>query len=224
MAADNEARIWGVMAASGTGKGLWVKQQLRDLKPARLVVWDFKREYGDFAKLAPSLAAVRAAMVKAGAAGPLRIAYCPTHAGQKGMQREFEALCELVYAWENCTFIAEELSNVTTPSWAPAAWRKMSTSGRHAGIHIVGVAQMPALIDKTFLGNCTRIHVGPLHEERHRRAVETSLDIVPGSLARLVKFQWVEKDRDTGELCTGVVVPKGVKAPPVPPLPARRGG
>jgi hypothetical protein len=212
------------MAASGTGKGLWIKDQLRRvLKPRRMVVWDFKKEYGEFAKLAPSLAAVRSAMVKAGADGPLRLAYCPMHSSDKGMRQEFQALCELVYAWEHCTYLAEELSNVTTPSWAPPAWRKMSTSGRHAGVHIIGVAQSPALIDKTFLGNCTLIHAGPLHEHRHRRAVETSMDIVPGSLAQLVKFQYVEKNRDSGEITTGVIVPKGVRAPPTPSVPRRMG-
>ena len=224
MAADLDANIWGVMAASGTGKGLWVKQQLRRLKPRRLVVWDFKREYSEHvSSTVTTLRAVHAAMVKAGADGPLRIAYAPAGAGDKALRREFEGLCELVYAWEHCTFIAEELSMVTTPGWAPGAWRKMTTSGRHQAVHLIGVAQMPALIDKTFLGNCTLIHVGPLHEEAHRDAVERSLDIVRGSLAGLVKFQWVEKDRDTGELRTGVIVPKGVKAPPVPELPKLRG-
>lgn len=223
MAADLDAKIWGVMAASGTGKGLWIKAQLRALKPARLVVWDYKREYQEFAKLAPNLGAVRAAMLKAGAAGPLRIAYCPVGAKDKDVKAEFEALCALVYAWEQCTFIAEELSNVTTPSWAPPAWRKMSTSGRHAGIHLIGVAQMPSLIDKAFLGNCTLIHAGPLNEEAHRDAVERSIDVERGSLADLMKFQWVEKNRDTGEITTGCIVPKGVKAPPIPSVPTRRG-
>lgn len=223
MAADLEAKIWGVMAASGTGKGLWIKGQLRAIKPARLVVWDFKREYGEFTKPVKSLSAAHAAMVKAGPRGPLAIAYCPVGAGEKALRREFEALCELVYAWEHCVFIAEELSNVTTPGWAPAAWRKMTTSGRHAGVHIIGVGQMPALIDKAFLGNCTLIHVGPLHEEAHRGAVERSLDIEKGALADLVKFQFVEKNRDTGELTTGVIVPKGVPAPPTPTVPRRRG-
>lgn len=223
MAADLEAHIWGVMAASGTGKGLWVKSKLKALKPRRLIVWDFKREYGEFAKPCSSLEALHKAMVKAGDTGPLCLAYHPQAVTDKGMQTEFQTVCSLVYAWESCTFIAEELSMVTTPSWAPPAWRKMSTSGRHQGVHLIGVAQMPALIDKAFLGNCTLIHCGPLHEERHRSAVERSMDIEAGSLADLRKFQWVEKDRDTGEITTGTIVPKGVPAPPTPSVPMRRG-
>jgi hypothetical protein len=213
MAADLEARIWGVIGASGTGKGVWIKHQLSELKPARIVVWDFKNEYDAIAgkRVAPSLKAVHAKMVEAGGDGPLAIRYVPRGAGEKALRREFEGLCELVYAWEHCTFIAEELANVTTPSWAPASWRKMTTSGRHAGIHIIGATQTPALVDKTFLGNCTLIHCGPLRERAHRRAVAQAMDIDEGRLAKLVKFQWIEKDFDRGEVADGFTYPKGMK-------------
>ena len=213
MAADLDANIWGVVGASGTGKGVWMKTRLRNLNPSRLVVWDFKREYGEFAKLVPKLSEVQRAMVKAGEGGPLRIAYCPVGAGEKAVRREFEGLCELVYAWEGCVFIAEELANVTTPGWAPAAWRKMTTSGRHAGVHIIGATQTPALVDKSFLGNCTKLHAGPLRERLHRVAVARSMDIEEEQLAALVKFQWIEKDFDSGEVTTGFTYPKGFKAP-----------
>lgn len=222
MASDAEARIWGVMAASGTGKGVWVKGQLRALAPRRLVIFDFKDEYGEFAEMATTLGQVLEAMKKAGADGPLRIRYRPRSFGDKAMRREFEALCSLVQAWGNCTFLAEELSNVTMPGWAPPAWRMMSSGGRHERIHIIGVSQNPASIDKMFLSNCTLIHVGPLHEEAHRNAVEKSMDVMPGSLADLVKFQWIEKNRDTGEFTAGVVKIKGVTSPTVPAVPQRR--
>lgn len=222
MASDAEARIWAVMAASGTGKGVWVKGQLRELNPPRLVIWDFKDEYGEFAKMASTLGHVLSAMKKAGADGPLRIRYRPRSFGDKAMRREFETLCSLVQAWGKCTFLAEELSNVTMPSWAPPAWRMMSSGGRHELIHIIGVSQNPASIDKMFLSNCTLIHVGPLHQEEHRNAVEKSMDVMAGSLADLVKFQWVEKNRDTGEFTAGVVRIKGVSAPAAPAIPQRR--
>lgn len=213
MAADLDANIWGVVGASGTGKGVWMKTQLRQLNPSRLVVWDFKREYGEFARLVPKLSDVHRQMVRVGADQPLRIAYCPVGAGEKAVRREFEGLCELVYAWEGCVFIAEELANVTTPGWAPAAWRKMTTSGRHAGVHIIGATQTPALVDKSFLGNCTKLHAGPLRERLHRVAVARSMDIAEDDLAALVKFQWIEKDFDSGEVTTGFTYPKGFKAP-----------
>lgn len=210
------------MAASGTGKGLWVKAQLSTLKPPRLVIWDFKDEYGDHARMVPTLGQVLNAMRKAGADGPLRIRYRPRSFGDKAMRREFEALCSLVQAWGRCCYLVEELSNVTMPSWAPPAWRMMASGGRHELIHLIGVSQNPASIDKMFLSNCTLIHVGPLHEEAHRNAVEKSMDVMPGSLADLVKFQWIEKNRDTGEFSSGAVTVKGCTPPPAPAIPQRR--
>ena len=212
MAASNEARIWGVMAASGSGKGLWIKDFLKKEKPARLVIWDYKDEYIDAAKrLTHSLDAVRLAMIKAGT-GPLQICYkCKPGTTTKQTQAEFEGLCRLVQAWGKCCFLAEELSNVTTPSWAPAAWREMSTGGRHEQIHIIGVAQNPALIDKTFLSNCTLIHVGPLREYRHRQAVARSMDISVEKITALVKFQFIERDNDTKQLIEGWIYPPGFK-------------
>lgn len=214
MAASNDARIWGVMAASGSGKGLWLNDFLRREKPARLVISDFKLEYAEHAPLlVRNLSDVRAAMLKDGD-GPLRIRF-KSKPGTTGKQQmaEFEGLCRLVQAWQNCCFLAEELSNFTTPSWAPPAWREMTTGGRHENVHIVGVAQNPALIDKTFLSNCTMIHVGPLRQAAHRQAVALSMDVDPGRLAKLVKFQWMEKDFDTGEVTTGWVQIPGKKAP-----------
>lgn len=224
MGADAEARIWGVIGASGTGKGLWTKQQLREINPPRLVVWDFKNEYTEAAGARPAatLRAVWEAMRKAGADGPLRIRYVPRGSGEKALRREFEGLCELVYAWEDCVFVAEELANVTTPGWAPASWRKMTTSGRHARVHIIGATQTPALVDKSFLGNCTLIHCCALREFAHRQAVARSMDIDEQRIALLVRFQWLEKDFDSGEVRDGWVKVPGGK--PVAPATATATG
>lgn len=220
MAAEKEAKIWGVLGASGTGKGVWIKHQLGKLRPSRLVVWDFKKEYEQFSKrlIHGDLKAVEAAMEKAGGAGPAVIRYRPAHSDQKKRRREFEGLCAAVQWWQDCTFVAEELANVTTPSWSPAAWLEMTTSGRHDGVHIIGTSQTPALVDKTFLGNCTLIHAGPLRQYDHRMAVARSMDIDEGRLARLVKFQWIEKEFDTGRVSTGFTYPGG-KRPPGAPTP-----
>jgi hypothetical protein len=221
MASNADAQIWGVMGASGSGKGLWIKQQLRKLKPRRLVVWDFMSEYQEFTgereavgdvKGAPatmSLRQIRDAMKAAGAKGALRVRFSPKCTTEKGIRAEFEMLCDLVYAFEDCTFIAEELSNVTMPSWAPPSWRKMCTSGRHQRVHIIGTSQMPSLIDKAFLGNCTLIHCGPLREFNHRQAVAKSMDVDEGRLSKLVSLQFIEKDFVRGETATDWVACPG---------------
>lgn len=213
MAASNDAKIWAVIGASGTGKGLWIKQQLASLQPSRLVCWDFKNEYGPYARPVETLEGIRRAMLTAGA-GPLRVRYLPRGAGEKNVRKEFEALCELVYAWGQCVFIAEELSNVTTPGWAPAAWRKMTTSGRHEAVHIIGATQNPALVDKTFLGNCTLVHVCALREYPHRQYVARSIDCPLQTVTDLQQFEWIERDYDTGQLQSGRVSLPGEAATP----------
>lgn len=205
MAASNEAQIWGVIAASGSGKGVWIKNQLRRLKPSRLVIWDYKAEYDEFTPLMLSSVEQLRRMMIAAKGGPLRVRFkCKPGTDKKQTRIEFEAVCRLVQAWQNCMFIAEELSNVTTPSWAPAAWAEMSTGGRHEAVHIIGTAQNPALIDKTFLSNCTLIHVGPLREYRHRQAMARSMDIPMEKLTALQTFQWVERDFVTRETREGM--------------------
>lgn len=213
MAASNEAHIWGVMAASGEGKGVWVKQQLAALRPARFVAWDPKDEYGEFApRLERTLEGVRLAMLQAGR-GRLAVRYrVKPGTSPKQRRREFEGLCMLVQAWGQCTFVAEELSQVTTPSWAPAAWQDMTTGGRHESVHIIGVAQNPALIDKTFLSNCTLIHVGPLREYRHRQAVARSMDVPIEDITELTQFHWIERDHKSRTLRKGATFPPGFTA------------
>lgn len=212
MAASNEARIWAVIGASGTGKGLWIKQQIAALQPSRLVIWDFMDEYGDHARISPTLDAIRRDMIKAGNKGPLRVRYTPRGTGEKAMRKEFETLCELVYAWGGCLFVAEELSNVTTPSWAPPAWRKMSTSGRHVAVHIIGVTQNPALIDKTYLSNCTLVHVSGLRNNNHREYVAREIDCPVDQITALEPFEYIERDHVAREIRTGrVSIPKSGK-------------
>lgn len=226
MAASNEARIWGVMAASSSGKGLWIKEQLRRERPPRLVIWDYKDEYGEFAPpLFRSLEPVRLAMMRA-PRGPLRLRYKPKDGTpDKQFMQEFAVLCRLVQAWQNCTFVAEELSMVTTPGWAPPGWRAMTTGGRHENVHIIGVAQNPALIDKTFLSNCTLVHVGPLREHHHRMYVARSIDVPVADITALRQFEWIERDHNTREVRRGrVSLPAGAAPTPTPPTPTRRGG
>jgi hypothetical protein len=158
-------------------------------------------------------------MLSAGAGG-LRVRYLPRGAGEKNVRKEFEALCELVYAFGHCVFIAEELSNVTTPGWAPAAWRKMTTSGRHEAVHIIGATQNPALVDKTFLGNCTLVHVCALREYPHRQYVARSIDAPLQAVTDLQQFEYLERDYDTGTLKSGrVSVPGRATKPRATPTP-----
>jgi hypothetical protein len=97
----------------------------------------------------------------------------------------FAIVCKIAFACGSLVLLAEELSDVTTPSYAPPAWRQITTQGRHKGLTVLGAAQRPALIDKTFLGNCTRIRCGALVYAADRTAMAAALDCHVDLLADL---------------------------------------
>lgn len=210
MATDNKALIWAVMGQSGTGKGLWVKKQLKMLKPRRILILDPQDEYGEFASPFASAGDLARMVTKAGPDGDFRVRYVfPKSATQDHFRRIFDLSCQLTYLARNCLFLPEELSNFTTPSWAPPLWKRMCNSGRHEGVHVIGVSQYPAQIDKAFLSNATLIHVGFLGEEAHRKAVASRMDIPQERIRDLPDFAYLEWKRETRQIHRGVISVSG---------------
>lgn len=201
MPAHHNANVWAILGASGTGKSEFIKRWLAETQPARLLIWDYKGEYSRFAKSARSIAALANACINAGAAGPLQARYRPTGDDDE-TERSFGQFCRIAYHWQNACVLVEELSVVTSPSFAPQSWRVLCVMGRDRGLHVVGASQFPAQIDKSFLGNATLIHSGGLRTEPHRKAVAIELDIKPDEL-RLLPLQWIEKNFSTGAMRRG---------------------
>ena len=196
----NRARIEGYIGASGSGKGVSIKRRLTQLRPRRLVIWDPRDEYADQAAAVRTLADLVAVVRQAGA-GPVRVRFVP---GSIKLGPAFELVCRLVFEAGELVFLAEELSDVTTASHAPPAWRRLTTQGRHKGLHLIGAAQRPTLIDKTFLANCTRLRCGALGYDADRRAMALELDVRPELVAALesielqgggVRLVMLERDR-----------------------------
>lgn len=201
MTTRNKAQIWAVVGASGCGKGLWMKDRLRKLKPKRLIILDTKNENEEFGELMPTLADVaRAAFGK-----QFRVRYIPRGLTKKQRQAEFETLCRIVQAAKNCTFVIEELGRYTTPSYAPPAWADCCNDGRHDGLHIIAASQFPAQVDKSFLGNATVIHCGYLGEENHRKVVAQKMDIDPVRIKELLNLHYLHFDRESRAVTNGVV-------------------
>lgn len=174
MSVLNKPRIEAYIGASGSGKGVSINRRLADLKPPRLLVWDPRGEYGKLAPAYDSLPHLVGAF-KHAKKGPVRARYVPGD-GVK-LADAFGFVCSLAFTAGNLVFLAEELSDVTTASHAPAAWRRVITQGRHQGLHIIGAAQRPALIDKTFLGNATYVRCFTLRYDDDRRAMAKALDV-----------------------------------------------
>jgi DNA helicase HerA-like ATPase len=210
MATDNAARIWAVMGQSGTGKGLWVKKKLKELKPNRILILDPQDEYGDFAAPFSSARDLATMITKAGDSGPFRVRYVfPKSADAAHFASVFNLACKLAYLARNCVFLPEELSNFTTPTVAPPLWKRMCNSGRHEGVHVIGVSQYPAQIDKAFLSNATLIHVGFLGEESHRKAVASRMDIPQEAIRDLPDLAYLEWERATRTVSRGKIAISG---------------
>jgi hypothetical protein len=183
----NRPQIEAYVGASGSGKGVSLDRRLRELQPRRLLIWDPR---GEYAKHAPAYTDPRALLqaFRAAGAGPIRARFVPGPGAK--LADAFAVVASLAFAAGELVFLAEELSDVTTPSYAPAAWRQVITQGRHRGLHVLGAAQRPALIDKTFLGNATYIRCFTLRYDADRRAMAAALDV---PLQRVAALQTTEE-------------------------------
>ena len=205
MGTANKARIWAVIGSTGTGKGLWMKQQLRKLTPARLIIVDTKDENGEFATLAPTLRELAMATFKPA----FRVRYIPKGKTKKARMAEFEEVCRMASAAGNCTFVVEELGRYTMPSYAPPAWADCCNDGRHDGLHLIAASQFPAQIDKSFLGNATLIHCGFVKNPGHRKVMGDEMDIDPADIKALPNLHWIEYDLETRKVTKGRVALPG---------------
>lgn len=211
MAVENKAQIWAVMGQSGTGKGLWLKSELRRLKPRRIIILDPQDEYGAFGQ-AVSAADLARIVTAAGAAKPFAVRYVfPKSCTAEHFRRIFDLVCKLAYGAGNCALLVEELSNFTTASWGPPLWRRMCNSGRHEGVWVIGCSQFPAQVDKSFLSNATLIHCGWLAEAPHRKAVAGKMDINPDVIGRLPDLYYVEWHRSDRNIRAGDISIAGRK-------------
>lgn len=209
MSVKNKPAIEAYIGASGSGKGVSIDRRLHDLKPARLLIWDPRDEYKDWAVKVTSMSALVSGFQKAGR-GAVRARFVP--GGAMKLEQAFALCCELAFEVGNLVFVAEELSDVTSASRAPAAWRRLTTQGRHQGLHLIGAAQRPALIDKTFLGNATFIRCFTLRYRSDRIAMAQALDTTEPDIAALqttdvggkrTVINWMERDFRGGKLTKG---------------------
>jgi hypothetical protein len=169
----NKPRLEAYVGSTGSGKGVSINKRLDALKPPRLIVWDPRDEYGRHAARYDSLPGLLGA-VKHAKGGKVRARYVP--GASMKLEDAFAFVCKLAFSAGDLVFLAEELSDVTKPSYAPPAWRQVVTQGRHKALHVIGAAQRPALLDKSFLGACTYIRTFMLRYDEDRKAMAKTLD------------------------------------------------
>lgn len=215
MAVQARANLEAYVGMTGSGKGVSIARRLAELKPARLLVWDPRDEYGDQAARFDSLPLLVQAFKKAGPR-PIRARF--VHGGRGKIADAFGIVCEVAFQAGHMVLLAEELSDVTQPSWAPERWRKCITQGRHRGLHLIGATQRPALIDKTFMGNCTRVRCFALGYADDQVAMARELNCPPDVVQALATeeqgdgstvIRYMERERRPPRLFAGVIRLKG---------------
>jgi len=211
MAADRKGESWAILAASEMGKGVWLKQRLASTRPTRLAIWDTNDEYDRAARQVGSLRD----LLRAIAAPAFAVRYVPRARKDKDLRAEFEAWCTIVYQAAGATLVIEELADVTAPSYAPPAWRKLNTRGRHhQGLTLYWCSQSPAFVDKSSMGNATHMHVGYLGEPRHRQAAAAHMGCSAEDIDALTQGEFIEYVKATKQRTTGrVSIPGGAKPP-----------
>lgn len=202
MAADAKGESWAVLAASEMGKGVWLKQRLDAMQPARLLIWDTNDEYDRQARAVGTFRE----LVRGIAAPSFRLRFTSQAKKDKDLREDFETFCLIAYAAAGAVIVVEELADVTTPGWAPPAWRKLNTRGRHhQGLQLYWCSQSPAFIDKASLGNATHMHVGYLGEPRHRQAAAAHMGCRAEDIDALQQFDFLEYVKATKRLTSGRV-------------------
>jgi hypothetical protein len=176
-------RIEAYIGATGSGKGVSIARRLRELKPGRLLIFDPRNQYAEHAQRIDALGELVEAVRDAGQRDEFRARVVPGAA--MPLDKAFAVVCDLAFAAGDLVFIAEELSDVTSPSYAPPAWRRCVTQGRDRELHLFAASQRPALTDKTLLGNCTFIRCFALRYQPDRREMARALDVPLERVTRL---------------------------------------
>lgn len=202
----DKALVIGAFGARGTGKTAWVKQQLRQAAPPRLLVWDFKHD--------ASLSDVGTAFtdwrlfVKAAARPKFSARWMVNH--QADPHEQFEGFCRVAWAAGCCVMFVDELAEVTKANKAPPAWRRCVNVGRsYAGgdkwLSIIGASQRPTEVDKSFLSNCDVIHTGRLSWADDAKLFSRMWGIDPAEIANLPDLAWIEKQASVTEVQRGTL-------------------
>lgn len=204
--AIKRADIRAFVGATGSGKGVGIREHLRALKPARLIVFDPMHEYSDIAKPLQTIGQVIAAMKRPA----FKAVWQPdddTDYDGKAFKAQFALFCKAAFLVGDLCMLVEELELVTKPAWAPAAWRNCTKRGRHQGLQIMAATQRPADADKAFWSSCTYIRCHALREtedgQRMARVLKVPYEQIDGLKTTAISasktsITYYEKDFNAG--------------------------
>ncbi len=195
-----EAAIAAYFGATGCGKSHEMKAQLAARQDPRLIVVDPDGEYP-----IPTRLRSLEHLQRATAGEFWRLAFIPSEDRAIGIA-QFDFVCRLV--WQRAQqrgsvcLVVDELADFTESNRAPLWWRRVIRRGRKLGISIFAASQLPTDVDKKIYSNASTIRTGRLNEYDHQARLAHALNVPVADVARLSGYQFIERDRNTGELRT----------------------
>lgn len=200
---SNKPNLRLYCGATGSGKGVSVREYLERAKPPRMLVWDPLGEYAKFGKTTTKLSD----LAQGAKEQKFRLVYLPGP-DVKAYEDKFAVFCRIAFAAGNLVMMVEELADLTGPSHAPMPWRQCTKKGRHAGLQIIAATQRPADIDKHFLGGCTYIRAFSQRFPQDRKAMSGAMGVPLADLEALETVEradgktvlnWIERDFRLGK-------------------------
>jgi len=183
---SNKPSLRAYIGATGSGKGVSIRDHLKREKTSRFVCWDPLREYGAFGRTVATISDLCRELAKPA----FSVCFWPG-AEVGAFAPKFDLFCRAVFAAGNCTVHIEELADVTTPSHAPPSWRRITKQGRHRGLRVIAATQRPADCDKAFLSGVTYIRAFMLRWPKDKKVIAECMD---EPLSEVSSLSTVEKN------------------------------
>lgn len=211
--ARNSALLDAIFGAQESGKSSLMKIETVRAKPARLMVWDPKREYSGFGQVQHRLAdLVRLVLTERRFAAVYQPR--PEKMDRKSLREIFDQFCRAAVRAECLRLVVDELADVTEPGWAPAGWEIVTRQGRHARLEIQAASQRPADVDKSFYGNATRVVVFRLNAEGDLERMAKAMRRPAAELASLAPLEYLERDMRSGQVTKKKIAPRDFRRLP----------
>lgn len=188
-----------VSGARGSGKSSWLKQYARGF--GRVLVWDPMHEYAKVFGVAP--VGSLSALVEARPA-PV-VVFAPDDPALVSA-KAFDFFCLVAWTRGAGLVLVDELATVTHSGKALGWWGRLIREGRHRQIEIAGAAQRPAEIDKTIIGNASRLVVFRLGRRADRVLMAEELDIDRADIDALQPLEFLDADRLTRKVTRSRIV------------------
>lgn len=204
MSNTNEAKVTGLMGATGCGKSYRLKKLMAKPARRRTLIWSPKEKIDRYADMYPGTVICRTAgqvlaVLRKAGKGPFHIVFVPTLNRAKD-EAMFGAVCKFALAAMNVTMVVEEAHTVTKPSWAPDGWSELVMMGRGYGAELFVLSQRPASVDKDFFSNMSSLSCGRLNFDDDVKVIAKSLRVPVSEVMALTGFDYIERNISTGAI------------------------